>query len=329
MARLTFEGVTYDGADNESVLDTLSRHGVAVPFSCRNGICLTCMMRCVEGDVPAKAQAEIRDTLRARGYFLPCVCRPESDLTLARAADGALFGRAVVASVEPLAPRIVRVRLLPATPLYYHAGQFINLRRADGLTRSYSLASVPSRSNYLELHVKALPGSTMSAWIVDELTPETALDIDGPNGACFYVPGNTEGALLLIGNGTGLAPLVGIARDALTSGHAGPIRLYHGSRHRPGLYLDADLRALAVTHDNFDYVACLSGEDVADGYRAGRVEAVAFADHADLKNWRVYLCGYPAMVNAARKTAYLAGAAMADIHADPFELMDKRAVPRE
>ncbi len=56
---------------------------------------------------------------------------------------------------------------------------------------------------------------------------------------------------------------------------------------------------------------------------------MAFADHADLKDWRVYLCGYPAMVHAARKTAYLAGAAMADIHADPFELMDKRAVPRE
>ena len=31
---------------------------------------------------------------------------------------------------------MVRLRLRPATPLFYHAGQFINLRRADGLVRS-------------------------------------------------------------------------------------------------------------------------------------------------------------------------------------------------
>ena len=56
---------------------------------------------------------------------------------------------------------------------------------------------------------------------------------------------------------------------------------------------------------------------------------MALSDHADLKDWRVCLCGYPPMVHAARKTAYLAGAAMADINADPFEMMNKRRIARE
>ena len=35
------------------------------------------------------------------------------------------------------------------------------------------------------------------------------------------------------------------------------------------------------------------------------------------------------MVHAAKKKTYLAGADLADIHADPFELMEKRLTPRD
>ena len=48
-------------------------------------------------------------------------------------------------------------------------------------------------------------------------------------------------------------------------------------------------------------------------------------DHLELKVWRVYLCGYPPMV----KAAFLMGASLADIHADPFELQDLRSTPRD
>lgn len=135
--------------------------------------------------------------------------------------------------------------------------------------------------------------------------------------------------MLLIGNGTGLAPLIGIARDALTSGHSAPIRLYHGSQTVSGFYLGDELRAMEAAHGNFQYIPCFSGEaGEAEGYRQGRADDVAFSEHTDLKDWRVFLCGNPRMVYSGRDQALTAGARIADIYADPYELKDLRKKPR-
>lgn len=328
MTKVAFGGRAYECGESETVLEALLRHKLDVPYSCKKGVCLSCMLRVIDGPIPEEAQVGIRDTLRTQGYFLPCICPGDHDLTVASAEDAALFSRAVVNDVFPLAPDIKGVRLTPATELYYHAGQFINLRRADGLTRSYSLASVPSIDRQLELHVKRLPGGDMSNWIFDELQAGEVVELQGPNGSCFYLPGRPDQNLLLIGTGTGLAPLIGIARDALHDGHQGDIRLYHGSRHANGIYLGRRLRDLARRHANFLYIPCLSGADVPSGVRAGRVASAVFSDLGGLADWRVFICGAPPMVEEAKKTAYLAGAAIADIHADPFELRDLRRKPR-
>ncbi|MBT3534351.1 MAG: 2Fe-2S iron-sulfur cluster binding domain-containing protein [Rhodospirillaceae bacterium] len=333
MAHISFAGAKYSLGPEESVLECLERAEYEIPFSCRNGVCLTCMMRVREGEPPRASQKDLREGQRQQGYFLPCVCHPEDDLDIESPSDAELYGRGVVTDVTQLSANICRLRLKAATPLFYHAGQFINLRRGDGLVRSYSLASVPRLEDTLELHIKRLGRGRMSNWIHDDLKVGEALDIQGPNGDCYYIGDQPERPLLLIGNGSGLAPLFGIARDALAAGHMGQIYLYHGSRMADGLYYMDEMRSLAQENDNFHYVPCLSGEDAAvreaAGARDGRAEAVALADHTGLADWRVYLCGYPPMVKSAKKLAFLAGAALADILADSFELQDLRREPRE
>jgi NAD(P)H-flavin reductase len=328
MPRIRFGGGGYDLRSGESVLDALLRQGADLAYSCRKGSCLTCMLRCTGGHVPPEAQGGLRETLRAQGYFLPCQASPAGDLDLAAPADADLYGRARLTEIERLAPAIVRIRLESATPLYYHPGQFINLRRGDGLARSYSLASVPRLEGYLEIHVKRLAGGAMSTWLNDKARVGDSVDIQGANGSGFYLPGRPDQPMLLIGNGSGLAPLYGIARDALHDGHRGEIRLYHGSRTAGGLYLRDALRALATRYGNFSYTPCVSGPQADAGDRAGRAETVAFGELPQLSGWRVFLCGYPPMVDAARQAAYLAGAKLADIHADAFELRDLRKAPR-
>jgi NAD(P)H-flavin reductase/ferredoxin len=327
---VSFAGRTYACADGTSVLDALLRGGVAHPFSCKVGTCLTCMARATEGKVPARSQKGLKPTLAAQGYFLPCVCEPEGPLRMAGVEDADLFGRAVVSRKEILSSDVVRVWLRLATPLYYRAGQFLNLRRADGLQRSYSIASVPHLDEEVELHVKRMPNGRMSIWIFDELEVGQALDVSGPNGDCFYLPGKPDQPLLLIGTGTGLAPLIGVVRDALASGHSGPIHLYHGARSEAGLYLSAELAGLANGNPNLDVYSCVSdASPVLDGHREGFAPDLALADAGNLKGWRVYLCGHPAMVNAAKMAAYLAGADLADILADPFDFQELRGEPRE
>jgi ferredoxin len=83
MPTVRLEGASYTLADGESVLAGLLRSGVAVNHSCKAGVCGTCMMRVLSGSVPARAQAGIKDSWKARGYFMPCVCIPEEDLELA------------------------------------------------------------------------------------------------------------------------------------------------------------------------------------------------------------------------------------------------------
>jgi NAD(P)H-flavin reductase/ferredoxin/truncated hemoglobin YjbI len=320
MSRITYEGRQFECRAGETVLDTLLRHGESPPFSCRRGVCLVCLQRCPNGAPPEAAQVGLRPTLARTGYFLPCLCRPEGDIEVAPPRSADLFCPAVIEDKVLLAPDVCRLRLQCATSLYYHAGQFVNLRRPDGLQRSYSLASLPTEDDFLELHVRRLPGGEMSNWIFDVLAVGDEVELQGPNGRTYYVPGSQDQDLLLIATGTGLAPLIGIVRDALHVGHRGRLRLVHGSRTAEGLYLDATLRALAVKHPQFDYVPCVSGAKVAPGFVPGRADDVAFARTSDLGGWRVFIAGLPAMVDCAQQQALAAGAAAGEIHTDPHEV---------
>lgn len=329
MAIIQYYNRSFPCHDGQTVLDVLLENGQDIPYSCKMGVCVTCSLKVVSGDVPAESQEGLRASLAEQGHFLPCVCEPDADIQIVNIDEQDLFSPAVVRNVEHLTPDISRIYLEPTTPLYYHAGQFMNLHREDGLVRSYSLASVPNLDDLLEFHIKRLDRGQMSNWIADDLKPGDHLGVQGPIGNCFYQSGGEDQNLLLIGNGAGLAPLIGIARDALSSGHTGTVELYHGSQSTAGLYLGDELRALAAQHDNFQYVPCVSRQTEPEGYRHGRADDLAFSDHADLTGWRVYLCGYPPMVHSAQTRAASAGAHIGDILTDPYELKDLRKEPRD
>lgn len=318
MTRITFEGQSYDCRETESVLECLNANGVPVPSSCKAGICQTCLMRASLGRVPPESQKGLKPTLIEQNYFMACSCHPVEDIEVALPDAGVGKIPAKVVDLEPLNSEIMCVKLHPDEPFEYRAGQFINFFRDESTARSYSLASVSKIDDCIELHVRRIPEGKVSTWIHDTLSSGDTVEISQAAGDCFYVPGNPGQGLLLIGTGSGLAPLYGIIRDALLEGHAGPIRLYHGSLNVAGLYLIDELRQLAVEYPNFTYTPCVSDGAAPEGFSAGIVLDVALCDIPKLSGWRIYLCGNPAMVNAAKKKTFLAGASMKDIYADPF-----------
>ncbi len=277
-------------------------------------------MRAKAGAPPAASQLGLKDSLRLSGHFLACLCQPPEDLEVALPDDALLSTHAFVSKLELLNHDIMRVELECLSPFEYRAGQFINLVHDGMHVRCYSLASVPRLDKHLQLHVRRLPQGRVSGWIHEDLEIGQNVEIRGPAGDCIYVPGKPEQALLLIGTGSGLAPLYGILRDALDQGHFGPIRLFHGSRESHGLYLIDELRGLERRFPNFSYFPCLSGVHVPEGFTAGRVHDAALRETPDLKGWRIFLCGHPEMVKVTRKKAFLAGASLQDIHADAFNV---------
>jgi CDP-4-dehydro-6-deoxyglucose reductase len=313
---ILYEERGYTCEDQESVLDCLMRHGVLLPSSCQSGVCQTCMMHAVSGDIPEEAQKGLKDTLKVQSYFLACVCKPESDMEIRQANVEGHRHAGTVSALERLNAQVMRLRLRPKKPFAYQAGQFINLLHQN-VVRSYSVASLPQEGE-LELHVKLVPNGRMSSWVHQELKQEDSIEFFGPAGDCFYVPGKQEQPLLLVGTGTGLAPLYGIIRDAISQGHTGPIHLFHGSLHRDGLYMVEALRELAAAHENIRYTPCVLHGEAPNGGVVGSIDAVVLQSIPDLAGWRAYLCGDPEIVRTLQGKIFLAGAAMQEIHADAF-----------
>jgi ferredoxin-NADP reductase/ferredoxin len=317
MPKVIYGGRSFERGEL-SVLDCLTTHGIDIPSSCHSGLCQTCMVQAVSGDVPAKAQAGLKDTLAAQNCFLPCVCFPQDDIEVAIYDGGMAKLEATVSNVEHLSADVLGIRLKPSRKFDYRAGQFINFFKDEHTVRSYSLASVPVLDDELFLNVRKVPNGLVSGWMFEHLKAGDSVSISEAAGDCFYVPGKPEQNILLIGTGSGLAPLYGIIRDALRSGHKGKINLYHGSNTAAGLYLVNELRQLAQVHPNFSYTPCVSEGEAQQGYASGMVLDVALTANPDLSGWRAFLCGHPEMVKSGRQQTFFAGVSMSEIFADPF-----------
>lgn len=297
----------------ETVLEGLEREGLDVPSGCRAGICCKCMLQA--DNPPTESQRGLRSTLRAEGYFLACTARPDGLLRLG-SVEAPEPVRATVVASEELASDVRRILLRPDTPFPYRAGQYLEVAHTSGAVRNYSIASLPS-SPELELHVRRIPGGRVSPWLC-ELDVGATVSVRGAFGQCFYVPDDRERKLLLVGTGTGLAPLLGIVRDALRSGHTGRIDLVHGGLTPDRLYLRDELEELASAAPQLSVHACVLRDGTAREHE-GALEEVAVRLGGRLRETRAFLSGDPGIVRVLQRGLFMAGVASSEILADPFE----------
>ncbi|MCC3247338.1 2Fe-2S iron-sulfur cluster-binding protein [Methylocystis sp. WRRC1] len=314
MSLLTYEDRPVAIAPGETVLEALLRAGIDAPSSCRSGHCQTCTHRAIEGAPPPESQVGLSDAQKALGYFLPCVCELKTPLTIVRPDDIGARLDATVRSIEQLSHDIMRLRV-ETDGFSYRPGQFLELIAADDLRRHYSLASHPEEDPFLEMHIRLHQNGRMSRHLMESLAPGHSVHVAGPSGTCFYEGVESDQPLVLIGAGTGLAPLYGVLRDALRSGHRGPIRLYHGARDSKGLYLHDDLEALAEARDNVVYRPCALDPDAPLG---GDVAAVALESETNLADSAFFLCGGENLVKRLKRELFMRGASLKSIRSDAF-----------
>ena len=158
MTELIYAGEHIDTAAGQTVLDALLDRGHAIPNTCHAGVCQSCLMRAVGGEVPNQAQQGLKDTLIAQNYFLACRCVPSSSLKIVLPAPDTVRTSAIVVSREQLSADVLRLRLKTESAFEYHAGQYVTIWNAQGLGRSYSLASVPELDDDIEIHVGRIAG---------------------------------------------------------------------------------------------------------------------------------------------------------------------------
>ena len=325
MPELKLNDGTYQLAANESVLDCLLRNDKPVPYSCKSGICQACLVKAVGTTPPAKASLGLKPTLEASGYAMSCQWIPETDVEIRLPGAEELAITVVIKAMDMLNPGVMRLLFEPhdISGMFDSCpGQYLSLISPDGITRSYSIANDFLHDGYLELHVAKTDRGVFTNWLFNEARVGQTLHARGPAGACYYLnPDHGDFPILLVGTGTGLAPLWGIVRDALHKHHAGPITLLHGATNPDRLYYVNELKELARKQPNFRYQGVVLSGPVADtALIEGDLTTTALAgiDPTTLPNLRVFLCGAPDFVHGLRKKLFLKGARSAHIFCDAF-----------
>lgn len=300
---------------DEAILAAAIRHGIGLPYGCRDGACGSCKSRLLEGRVvhgPHQDKA-LSAAEEAEGYVLTCCARPQSDCTLeARNVPGAgelpvLKMPARVQSIErPVADvAILRLQLPTNQPLQYRAGQYVEFILRDGVRRSYSMANAPHRLGTppaIELHLRHMPGGRFTDHVFSTLKAKDILRMEGPYGS-FFLREDSVKPIILLASGTGLAPIKALIEHLQHLGSTRPAVLYWGCRKRADLYLDTWCAQAAADLPTLRYVPVLSeaGSDSDWSGRTGFVHEAVMADWPDLSGHEVYACGTPLMVEAARR----------------------------
>jgi ferredoxin-NADP reductase len=124
-------------------------------------------------------------------------------------------------------------------------GQHVDVRLTaeDGYTaqRSYSL-SAPASGETVELTVQRMINGEVSPYLVDEMQIGDAVEVRGPLGGWFVWRPEQPEPVLLVGGGSGVAPLMAMLRARVRAGGGAPFRLIYSARTPSDVYYADELR---------------------------------------------------------------------------------------
>jgi len=235
--------------------------------------------------------------------------------------------RWVSASIERVVhqtPRAVSVFVRAPLPAHV-AGQHVDVRltAADGYQaqRSYSIASAPG-ATALELVIERLPDGEVSPYFHEAAQPGDTFELRGPLGGHFVWRAADGGPLLLVGGGSGVVPLMSIAREHAARASTAPALLVYSARTWDDIVFRDELLGARAAGRTMAIVLATTREDPRAGVDlGGRLDAAALA--GVLARWghapqRAYVCGSNPFVEAIATALVDAGVAPARIRTERY-----------
>lgn len=317
----------FEARPDEPVLTAALRQHLNLPHSCKGGSCGTCRVRVLSGRYayPQGRPIGITADEEASGHALICQARALEDLVIEtreirHVTDVEIKGLPVrIERMQKLAEDVMGVWLRwPAIePFAWQCGQYVDIMLPGERRRSFSLANPPHDAAFLELHVRRVPGGAFSEKLFTELQPGALLHMEGPLGQFVYRPGDRPA--LMIGGGTGYAPLKAMIRQVLETEAKRQVSLFWGARTEADLYEDGWLRELAARHQRFRYTSVLSEQPDGDAHEHGMVHEAVLRKVPGLAGYDVYAAGPPAMIDAVRAALPHQGAVPERLYFDSFD----------
>tara|TARA_Y100000310_G_scaffold345616_1_gene467343 strand:+ start:1964 stop:2647 length:684 start_codon:yes stop_codon:yes gene_type:complete len=161
------------------------------------------------------------------------------------------------------------------------------------IKRPYSISSSP-KENYLEITFKKIEKGMLTPEL-SKLKKGDPATLTGPFGEFVYEEKNSK-KIVLLGGGTGIAPLLGILRYCLSKKCKTEINLIHSARKNSELIFKKELERLDKENKNFLYTYTLTRDNSAPKNKKGRINSQKLKKYLDKKT-KYYISGPPAFVD--------------------------------
>lgn len=332
---LTIEplGQTVEIEDGQTILDAALRAGIYLPHACCHGLCATCKVQVVDGEVEHGEVSDfaLMDFEREEQKCLACCATAESDLVIEAEIEEDPDARnlpvkdyqCVVTRIEDLTPTIKGIWLRPETGgnVDFQAGQYINLELPEDIGhRAFSIANAPSTSEEIELNVRIVVGGKGTTYLHEQLKEGDILTLSGPYGR-FFVKKTAQVPVIFMAGGSGLSSPRSMILDLLDEGFDLSITLVYGQRTQEELYYHDEFLELEKRHENFTYVPALSDEpddSSWQGFRGYVHDAAKEHFGNDFSGNKAYLCGPPRMIDSCISTLMQGRLYERDIYTEKF-----------
>lgn len=248
-------------AQEDVLLRGAVRAGTGWPYECSVGGCGACRYELLDGEVedvwPQAPGLSARE--RARGKRLACQTRVKGDLRVRVRTDDAL--RPVIAP-RRLEARLAWSRALTgdlrefgfrtAGPASFLPGQYalLHLPGVPG-ARAYSMSNLANDDGTWQFVVRRVPEGRGSRVLFEGLAVGQVIELDGPYGHAWLRP-SPERDVVCIAGGSGLGPMLSIARGVLAGDDRRRAQFFVGMRSQADLgcldaLADLDTSRVAVT----------------------------------------------------------------------------------
>jgi ring-1,2-phenylacetyl-CoA epoxidase subunit PaaE len=208
----------------------------------------------------------------------------------------------------------------------YQHGQYITLRATvNGIkaNRAYSLCSSPVNGEPHTIGVKATEAGLVSRFLNEQIKPGDTLELMAPMGN-FTVPlsADKKRTFVLIGGGSGITPLLSIAKTVLVAEPLSTVLLLYGNRDDQSIMFAADIQQMMESWpDRFRCIHTLQDNAQAvSGAYAGLMTrehiAMLLQQYPVQAQAEYFMCGPAPMMNNAE--AVLANIPKEHVHREFF-----------
>ncbi|ACB51525.1 hypothetical protein cce_2175 [Crocosphaera subtropica ATCC 51142] len=228
----------------------------------------------------------------------------------------------------------------PAISFAYQPGQFVTLNlNIDGkpVKRAYSISSTPTRPHLLEITVKRVPSppnaphvppGLVSNWLHDRLKVGDQIQLSGGPMGKFTCAKDSNPKLLLISAGSGVTPMISMARWLYdTAGKQDVVFVYCG-RRCSDIIMAQELQLMAARNPHFHLAISLTQPDPGQpwlGYRGRLSEQMLSTMVSDFRERSVYVCGPDGFMKGVKTLLGNMGLPPENYHEESFGVGKKQA----